>query len=689
MKHTLLVSAIVLGCSANAASEMQPATLEEVIVTAQKRSENLQRAPAAITVISGYDLVAGGVTDIRGAQNLVPSVRFQAENASTEIYVRGVGSTLDLPNIEPPTSFNLDGIYIPREATGVALFDIAQLEVLPGPQGTLYGRSSLGGAVNVTLQRPTQSRESHLLLETGADSLLHGSLVQNMPLNERTALRGAIDYRVHDGLQATGANSSDDLAVRLSALHEADNGLSIHVWSQGAKQEGKSPNLVRRGFNAGRFDGDPGAFDSGDPWNDTIAPDAPNAGKQHYENLVTGARVDYALGDTTLTYVPSYLYLDWTGHYWLENLPSLLSAHYNQITQELRAAGSAGQRWQWLAGLYGYRVTNDGRFIVAGFPLADISRNRLEGMAAFGEATYSPAKRLRLRVGGRYSSDARDGAGITALGQPYSAHQSFDRTDWKLGADFDAGKSAMFYAAIQTAYQPGTYNLFQSTAAADNRVAPARLTAYTAGMKRRLARERLQLNGEAYYYDYRDLLVQSFNLNTSLLTTFNAQAVEIYGSQLDIRLQATPRSLLSASIGYLHARNDRFVVPPDIDIGPGTRDFAGYALQYAPDWTVSAELQHDIALGAGYVRALLQSRYESAFWGTFNQARGTRQDSYTKSAAALTYHAAGERWSLGAWIRNIENEPVLAATTTGQFGPYADAFLEPPRSYGVRFTLAL
>jgi iron complex outermembrane receptor protein len=199
----------------------------------------------------------------------------------------------------------------------------------------------------------------------------------------------------------------------------------------------------------------------------------------------------------------------------------------------------------------------------------------------------------------------------------------------------------------------------------------------------------LQINDELFFCDYRDLLVQSFNLNTALLTTFNAAAVDIYGNQLDLRWQATQQAELNLAVGYLHARNDELIVPPGIDIGPGTRDFSGYALQYAPDWTVSAGYRHDFPAGRGRLRLQLQSRYESSFWGTFNHARGTRQESYIKSDAAITYHSADDRWSAGLWIRNIENEPVLAATTTGQFGPYADAFLEPPRMYGVRFSIEL
>ena len=150
--------ALQLATEARAADATAEETtgLEVITVTAQKVPEDLQKSAAAITAISGDVLIAAGVHDIREAQNLMPSVRFQAENASTEIYIRGVGSTLDLPNIEPPTAFNFNGVYIPREGTSVGLFDIAQLELLPGPQGTLYGRAALGGAVNVEFNRPTR-----------------------------------------------------------------------------------------------------------------------------------------------------------------------------------------------------------------------------------------------------------------------------------------------------------------------------------------------------------------------------------------------------------------------------------------------------------------------------------------------------------------------------------------------------
>lgn len=192
------VAAVLLSAAARA-DDAGGLTLEEITINARKIAETQQSASAAITALPGDALVASGVLDLRGAQNLVPSVRFQAENASTEIYVRGIGSTLDLPNIEPPTSFQFNGVYIPREGTSVGFFDLAQLELLPGPQGTLYGRSSLGGAVNVTFNRPTRELATEGLLEVGNYSLVHGTLVQNVPVTDTLAVRLAADWIQHDG----------------------------------------------------------------------------------------------------------------------------------------------------------------------------------------------------------------------------------------------------------------------------------------------------------------------------------------------------------------------------------------------------------------------------------------------------------------------------------------------------------
>ena len=397
--HALLASLAVLSglftaAVAHAQAEAAPAAgadslaLEEITITAQKRRESQQAAAAAATALLGEQLVASGVLDLRGAQDLVPPVRFQAENASTEIYVRGVGSTLDLPNIDPPTSFHFNGVYVPREGTSVGFFDVAQLELLPGPQGTLYGRSTLGGAVHVTFIRPGTEPESSGVLELGDRGLRHLTLARNLPLGDRDALRIAVDGLQRDGWLASGADGADDRSMRLSGLHHPGESTELYWWADYADRDGAAPNLVRRGYNGGRFDGDPEAFDHADPWDDWISNTAPGAGQQRYGNWVAGAELEVGLDrGLTLTWLPSFFQLDWQNDYWLEDIPALLSADYHQVTNELRLANHAGGRLRWLARLYQYRMSNSGDFVVGGFPLTRIARNRLEGYAAFGEAT--------------------------------------------------------------------------------------------------------------------------------------------------------------------------------------------------------------------------------------------------------------------------------------------------------------
>jgi iron complex outermembrane receptor protein len=672
----------------------ESAGLETVTVTAQKVSEDLQKTAAAVTALSGDVLVSAGAYDIRGVQNLMPSVRFQAEGASTEIYIRGVGSTLDLPNIEPPTVFNFNGVYVPREGTSVGLFDIASVELLPGPQGTLYGRAALGGTVNVEFNRPTPELETSGTVEFGNYAMLHGTFVQNLPITEKFAARAAFDYIRHDGYLETGADSKEDYAGRLSGLYRPTQDLDVYVWLHGARKKGNSPNLVRRGYNDGSFDGNPNGFDHADPWDDRIDPGAPTASPNDYESFGAGAQVDWRRDGYTLTYLPSYFNLDWDGRYWLENIGAQLTAHYDQVTQELRIASDADTRLRWLGGLYYYRVSNDGDFFTytntpAPFPLAQIDDNRLEGYAAFAQATWDLSPTTRLVAGGRFSADQREGRGETADGTPYDADEDYDHFDWKVGVEMDFGANAMGYANVQTGYQPGTYNMFPTTPEASNLVRSATMTAYTVGFKSRFFDDRLQVNDEVFYYDYENLLVQSFNFNTFLLTTFNAEESRIFGNQLDVLYQATGRDRVNLTVGYLDAQYDEFLVPDEVDIGLPRRDFGGYPLQYAPEWTLTAGYQHDFSLGAATLRARVETRYEDEFWGTFAQNRGTQQEEYLKTDASLTYYAPGERWSAGIWVRNLENVAVLAATTTGQFGPYGDAFLEPPRTFGARFTFRL
>src|SRR3984893_5348658 len=243
---TICISTILMGgfiqrpvvaaasASVNAAAESD--ALAEITVTAEKQTQNLQKTAAAVTAISADTLIEAGVGNLIEAEKLVPSVRFQAEGDNTQVFIRGVGANLDFPNVEPNVAFNFAGIYLPREATSAAFFDVAQLEVLPGSQGTLYGGSAIGGTINLTPTKPGFNNEGEALLELGNHKAVHVTVTQNLKASDALALRAAVDYAYNNGFETTGAFSKNDLSARLSALLNPNDRLSIYLWAQGAQK---------------------------------------------------------------------------------------------------------------------------------------------------------------------------------------------------------------------------------------------------------------------------------------------------------------------------------------------------------------------------------------------------------------------------------------------------------------------
>ena len=231
--------------SVDAAAESD--ALAEITVTAEKQTQNLQKTAAAVTAISADTLIEAGVGNLIEAEKLVPSVRFQAEGDNTQVFIRGVGANLDFPNVEPNVAFNFAGIYLPREADSAAFFDVQQLEILPGPQGTLYGRSAIGGTINLTPTKPGFNNEGETLLEAGNYSAVHVTVTQNIMVSDSVALRAAADYTRNSGFMVTGADSKNDPSLRLSAIINPNDRLSVYLWAQGAQKNGYHSNLVNKG----------------------------------------------------------------------------------------------------------------------------------------------------------------------------------------------------------------------------------------------------------------------------------------------------------------------------------------------------------------------------------------------------------------------------------------------------------
>ncbi len=665
------------------------AGVQDIVVTAEKRSTLLQKTPAAITAIAGDTLVARGISDLPAAQALVPSARFQIEQQSVQIFIRGVGASLDFANVQPVVALNVNGVSTPREGASAGFLDVAQIEVLPGPQGTLYGGTAMGGTVNVNFNRPSDRYETKLIAEGGNYGLFHATAVQNIPVSDELAIRGAVDYVRHDGYQRSGANSQEDFTGRLSALYSPSDAVSLYLWGSVATKNGSPINVVTRSFDVATMSVRNGAYLHPDnPWDDTrtgaLTPLAPfgaiTALGQSYDNYVAGAQLDAEIGSTTLTSITSYQYIDSDQNFWLTSIPARLTSKYEQVTQEFRLAGEAG-KVRWLVGLYGSRLTNSGAFGLfgGGVFISNVTRNRLDNLSAFGQLTYSATERLRLTAGARASYFKREGAGVAYDSAIYDFDKSYRHVDFKIGVDYDITPKILGYAGFQTGYTPGTFNERANSATFDNAVKPSTLNAFSAGIKSRFLNDMVQLNLEGYFYRYNDLLQQSYDISAAFNPIFNAKRTDIYGFQADLVVKPSSADQLNVSVGYVHGTYKDFVQPNGVS-------YSGNPIAFAPTWTVTAGYSHDFTMRSGYIRARADARYESSYWGDFALVPGDLLGDFTLVDASLTYYSDNDRWSLGIWGKNLLNRAVPGSSALGGIpGPTATQ-LGPPRTFGARLT---
>jgi iron complex outermembrane recepter protein len=236
----------------------------------------------------------------------------------------------------------------------------------------------------------------------------------------------------------------------------------------------------------------------------------------------------------------------------------------------------------------------------------------------------------------------------------------------------------MLYGIVQTGFQPGTFNALPNTATFSNEVQPEKLVSYTAGIKSRWFDDRLQINDELYYYNFHNLIIQSYDISAPYNLIFNGDKVAIRGNQLDVLTRVFTDDQANLNIAYSHARNVNVV-------DTAGNNYNGLQPAYAPDWVIETGYTHNMPIGSATLRAHIDWRWESSWFADYVHNKGTEQTASGKGDATLTYDASS--WTAGLWIKNITNKAVIAATAAAGIPGPATAYLEDPRTFGVRFTV--
>jgi iron complex outermembrane recepter protein len=708
--------------------------VQELIVTAQKREEAAQDVPIALTALSGEQLERQGVDGFQDLSTRVPSLRFGSGVTGGEhvITLRGIGSQNTTSGGDSPVAYNLDGVYLARTTSvDPEFFDIDRIEVLRGPQGTLYGRNSVGGSVNVITRRPTADAGGHLdaLLGNYDAHILRGWA--NLPIldqGERQVLaRVSGVWAEHDGYQK-------NLFTGAGATHDADG---QDFWMlRGQLYFKLSETVDFRLIASVSENGDPVATKT--QW--YLQP-ARYVGAQPYltnprevrkntpelydqdSGYVSGT-LNVDVGFATFTSVSGYASGKWeqsndpdaseltlaTNPYW--------TLDQFQYSQEARLASNPSDSpLSWLVGAFYFRekVGQTFQFIDTGLnaasPFTDtfIFTNggiyKTESKAVFGQADFDLGKSgmglpVTLTAGIRYTRDEKKGfdfLNFTLPLIPFSVEPSkafeedWSQTTYKLGANWRPTDNAMLYASYSTGYLsggglvgnfPGIYQ-------------PEKVRAWEAGFKTTLADNRVIFNGAAYHQKIRDMQVFVQDITGSRID--NAGRAHVKGVELEAIATPVDGMRLNAAATFTKAEYDEYITINNrfAGAGPGcdpvTRlcNFAGNRLVQTPKYTLNFGAQYAFDTGFGQVTPRVDVFRSGGLFFLSANSPLERQGAYTLVDLGVIWKAPGERWTVEAFVRNVGDKDIISndglqSNTLGNgFGLDNFAYY-PPRTWGVR-----
>lgn len=768
--------------SANNASPATPAQgLGDIIVTAQRRAENSQRAAVAIGVVQGADLVRAGITQVDRLNEQVPALTVEPTSTGNLVFIRGIGNFTVTPNSDPASAFNYDGVYIgrPTGSTGV-FFDLDRVEVLKGPQGTLYGRNATGGAINVL---PVQPRIGEW---SGYGSASYGNYnavvaegAVNAPLGQDGAVRVSGLRSTHDGYFRDGTSDENQTSLRVQLKARLTPDLTVRLSGDGSRTRGNGTSVTYLGnYNyvptAGVYAFVPSNLDyaegvltpNAQAYRQTVA--AGPAGRrldalaispfQRNNYYGSNAQIDWQTSAGTLTILPAWRYSD------LNYLTTAGAFGYRQREQdeqysvEARFVGKRISIFDYQIGGFFYREMIDLKTALSTSATATFQNQsyRTNSFAPFGRLTAHISDRLRLVGGVRYTKDRKTFVGTTVAGTvacqvrvagvltcpnaplfpvvdtpsqlPFAfpalggaplpllvngvptgaiavrndrsddSRLSNSRITYRGAVEFDVAPRSLAYASIETGYRSGGF----SAATGFETYQPETITAYTLGLKNRFFDNRVQLNLEAFWWDYHNQQVSAVRLDLSGRTaniTQNIGQARIRGIEVDGRVLITPKTLVSADIQYLDARNKSFSYtaqnagvapltgcPTTLNVAANnyTVNCAGFPSYNSPKWTINLSAQQTVDVGDYKLVFGADTQYRARRYAGFLYLPQEDLRSVWRSNAQISFGPESDRWSISGFVRNIENKRTPVYESTQPIANILITGTTAPRTYGVR-----
>ncbi|NIB43890.1 TonB-dependent receptor [Pseudomaricurvus alkylphenolicus] len=707
---------------------------EEVTVTAQRTSENLQKVPVAVSVLDQYFLQESGITNLADINARVPGLTITSFSlGQPSIHVRGIGSNDDGAAMDNSVVAFVDDIYVGRIThIDLNLLDLERVEVLRGPQGTLYGKNAIGGAIKLVSKQPSETPFASATLGTGNYQHQEIAGLVNGPLSENWLGRLHLKLEQRDGWQKNllsdqYQHDNQRQALRARTLYRPNDRLELHWNFDGSRENLNSTGRIpihstvplrvldARGHPVAQLDnqGNPVAGDDGTPLYQHRLPTelfhslggdwrhALNGLDGYTDRTIWGIsqRLEYQLDSGVLTSISGYR----RSHFdWLEDSTGLplsvtnqtlsngVDEVHRQFSQEIRWSSTTEGPLSYLVGLY-YLQENTLRKESWPFQHARPSvqqDNRGNSFAAYGQFRYRWWDKLQLQVGARYTYDHKslkqqgfsDNA-PAVIQEDFSVESRDSWTDLSpfISLSYNHSDDLMLYSSVARGMKSGGFQGAPSTEEQALRsIDPEFAWDLELGMKSQWLADLMRLNVAAFYTDYRDLQVVQFRTidNYGVFETNNAASATVKGIELEMMASPLPGLTLSGSYAFLRATYDSF---NDFS----GRDFTGNTLRQAPKNSLVLGVHYEFPILSGELHLRADYRYQSKSYREPDNL-GTVQPSFWLLDGSLTYIADNQRWQISLWGKNLTDESYI--THLYRLGGNDYALFGTPRTYGLNLT---
>ena len=645
--HSLRRSlAATIGILAAGTLAAQENVLEEIIVTAEKREASVQDTALAVSVVGGDMLENGALNEIEDISLDVPSLVFSRAGGEAQLYIRGVGTNLFGIGQDSSVAVHQDGVYQGRAQMGLNQFlDVERVEVLRGPQGTLYGRNATAGVVNIIHRAPGDEAEGYVNLSLGNFNRYDGEAAYGGPIGENAGFRLAVRYGTDGGftedLDPRGGDEVDGgetMAVRATLTFALSDTVSARIIGDYTDFDGDNRTIRPRGnLHRSAAEGAQALPDFDQTRNEV----------ESFQEWTIGgvtAEVTADLGTgLTLTSITGYRQFEDSFRFNTDGTEVFITqTHFerdtDQFSEEIRLACDCPD-YEWIAGLYYFTEDKEEAL---GLPAVNFggafnifATNKTDAWAGFGELTWHLSDRLDGIVGVRYSNEEKDDwnlrgltggnfDGLFGASDPRAFSFSFPprmtTDDWnaftpKLGLTYDYSDDILLYGTLTRGFKSGGTNSLSGDPAFD----PEYIWSLEVGGKSTLADGRAIANAAAFYYDYTDLQVSTFSEGT--VRVVNAAEATLVGLELDVSAVLSEQFTWSTSAMLLNAEYDKFVTRYGGAANGIVLDVAGNNLVNAPEVSVTSTLNYNSAIPLGEFSAMAQVAYRSeVFHNQFNEA---------------------------------------------------------------------